>query len=344
MKNNILSYLKIRLQKSAKAVMYMTIIAVIITAIYTYGEHSYQLPQYNENFTEWIGTRTIYRSLIATSATVMICACYIAAVMNFSTFMKRRNLDCYYALPLSRRAIGTVHYLVGLINVVCIFTASYITNIVTMLMANGNFRYIYLLPYYFVSLLIGAIIYSVLVFVFNEGTSVVDGIIYMICYTFAPMVLCTALLELTSLGREYLFSELSTSLLFGLLLSVTEVFENAVEVKQDIFTSHLGAEHIIAWSVIWLIIGVAAAVGFFLRFGKRRPELTEDVSESYFGYKVIIPYMAAMIMLSFDSFDLLTLIFIEVAAFVGYTIYRRGFKYKKQDIITLAALVICEFF
>ena len=343
MKNNILSYFKIHLRKSARAIMYMTVIAIVITAISTYGSHSYQMSHYDKDFFEYIGEKTIYRAQLSVASVVMIVASYIAAVRSFSCFMKRRNLDCFYSLPLPRRAIGGVHYAVGIIEMFSIFTASYLTNVITMLMDRGEFNYIYLLPHYFLSLLFGVIMYSVLVFAFNEGTSVADGIIYMVAYTFVMTLLCGALRGLNSIPYDPILSEISTSMLFGGITSMTSVFENAIECDTVIFTSFLTREHIIFWSIVWTVIGIAAAVGFFLKFGKRRPEMTEDISESYFGYKVLIPYTAATLMLAIDSGELLTYIFIELAALIGYTIYRRGFKYKRQDIIVLLALIIFAF-
>lgn len=88
---------------------------------------------------------------------------------------------------------------------------------------------------------------------------------------------------------------------------------------------------------MWIIVGVACAIGLIYYFGKRRTEKTEEVSNSPFGYMTLIPVYALLCLICIEGdliFSLLTL----VAAFIGYTIYRRGFRYKPSDIAILVIL------
>jgi hypothetical protein len=89
------------------------------------------------------------------------------------------------------------------------------------------------------------------------------------------------------------------------------------------------------------LIGIASGVGFFLSFGKRRMEKTEEISDSFFGYRVLIPYFAVTGIIGLGTFPMW--VAFEVLALIGYTIYRRGLRYKLSDIITLIALGILLF-
>ena len=73
-------------------------------------------------------------------------------------------------------------------------------------------------------------------------------------------------------------------------------------------------------------------------------EKTEEISDSYFGFRTLIPIYAisAMILSESSNYIILWVIF-ELLTFIGYTIYRRGFHYKKSDVITMCMLLIFLF-
>ena len=99
----------------------------------------------------------------------------------------------------------------------------------------------------------------------------------------------------------------------------------------------------IAFFIFWVVAGIASTVGFLTTFGKRRMERTEEISDSYFGYRVLIPTYAVSGMIVFAVLDALSWIIIEILAFLGYTIYRRGFHYRRSDIIILLSLIVFLF-
>ena len=69
---------------------------------------------------------TDYKSTLFIPVLFMCIFAYVLPIFEFSFFKKRINLDCAYALPISRRAMGTAHYLSGLIILLGGYTASYI--------------------------------------------------------------------------------------------------------------------------------------------------------------------------------------------------------------------------
>jgi len=73
---------------------------------------------------------------------------------------------------------------------------------------------------------------------------------------------------------------------------------------------------------------------FDLTFGKRRTEKAEDISVSPFGYISMIPLYAILTVI-YDIYVYL-LIILTIATIVGYTIFRRGFKYKVSDYVVMA--------
>ena len=90
--------------------------------------------------------------------------------------------------------------------------------------------------------------------------------------------------------------------------------------------------------------GVVSVLGFFFTFGKRRMEKTGEISNSFFGFRTLIPIYAVSTMLYWSIAEnvsfAITWAVIEVLVLIAYAIYRRGFHYKKSDIIILCALAI----
>ena len=76
---------------------------------------------------------------------------------------------------------------------------------------------------------------------------------------------------------------------------------------------------------------------FDLTFGKRRTEKAEDISDSPFGYVSMIPLYAILTVI-YDIY-VYSLIILTIATIVGYTIFRRGIKYKVVDYIVMGIML-----
>ena len=83
---------------------------------------------------------------------------------------------------------------------------------------------------------------------------------------------------------------------------------------------------------VWGAIGIAAAVGYFVTFVKKGAEKAGEISNSWFGYKLLIPLYGYSLLLQYDSLDFMT-VAICILMVIGYVVYRRGFKLKLSDII-----------
>ena len=137
------------------------------------------------------------------------------------------------------------------------------------------------------------------------------------------------------------------SFVFSPLIVISEVFADRVE-EFGYYTHTLFWEDdaLIFWFIFWLVVGIAAMIAFFKTFGKRRMEKTEEISDSWFGYRILVPVYAVAGMLGFGSSGLGSIVvevIIVILALLGYAIYRRGFHYKKSEIIILSLLLIFLF-
>lgn len=345
-------YFKAKLKDSARVILYLCVIAMVLTLIIgTEPVRHQEYPMYDE-FGNDAGYYDSYESMLYLPVTILCVTAAITPIWMFSTFMKRRSLDCYYSLPISRKALGIIHYLVGLITVAITFTVSYLINFLSMLVIGGdNFAYTPLIAHYFICLTLGAVIYTVFVFAFCEGTTNSDGVIFMLLYTLALALLVLAFYAIAQKigiydeGVSYVYSSSNAgyAIIFGPVKALTAVYRALVEKDSVWLESAVCDEYVrgaILWGCVWLALAIAAFAGFILRFGKRRTEATEEICSSPFGYKVLIPYFAVCAMCAFIDSGIASWVVMEVLAVVGYTIYRRGFRYKRSDIAVLIALLL----
>jgi len=175
-----------------------------------------------------------------------------------------------------------------------------------------------------------------MVFVFNEANSTSDGIWFMLLYSFVFILVIEAAVSIFSdeIAATYGF------VTWGTIDSMTTSYQYLTDMETyEMVLFWDRAEYVISF-IFWIVLGIAAFVGFFFTFGKRRMEKCEEISDSFFGFRVLIPVYAVSGMIVFPaSISIVFWFIIEILAVLGYTIYRRGFRYKKSDLIIIASLL-----
>ena len=320
------SYFSAHVRSNFKPLIYIVISVLVLSFIMGM---SYQPQTFNDD----------YNSTLYIPVLFMCVLCYIVPVMEFSFFKKRRNLDCAYALPISRKAMGLTHYISGAITVIGVFTLSYLQNLI-LLLARGveYFNFPPMIAHYFLCVVLGLALYSIMVFVFNEANTKGDGIWFMLLWTFAIANVMLAVCEIVD--NDYALEYGDCAIPWGVIGSMTTSYQYIVQMGNLKFAYFWERPECFVWFFVWCAIGIAAAVGFFLSFGKRRMERTEEISDSFFGYRILIPVYAVSGMLTFTENAPILWVIIEILALLGYTIYRRGFHYKTSDIIILLSMIL----
>jgi len=336
---NMKAYFRSHMRENMKTFAFILTVVFALTVLIGFNGPLRQYSVYNDEQLYRKG----YESMLNLPVNFMRFLAYILPVMEFSFFKKRINLDCAYSMPISRRAMGVVHYLSGLITLFSAFTVSYLLNFAFLLsLGSEYFNFLPMLAHYILCLIIGFAMYSIMVFVFNEANTKGDGIWFMFLYTFVFGFVVMALTLI--MNNPDMFEHADASILWYALSTINDSYEYLVEMKSESMSFWWQMPQFVFWLVFGVVVGIASAVGFFLTFGKKRTEKTGEVSDSFFGYRVLIPVYAisSMLVISiFDSFILWGII--ELLTLVGYTLYRRGFHYKKSDIEILCLLVIFLF-
>lgn len=270
----------------------------------------------------------------------------IIPILELSGFKNRRNLDTLYFFPINREKMAIAHYISGFFQVTVIYTATYVSGFVFLASQTDFFALGYMIPYYFLSLLLGLVIYSVFMFIFTQANSVADGVLFCLLWIFVISFVGHTLLDVIypaidgedMIGIQGVWRSASRLADWGIVYKpindLTILYQDAIEINNPAaWNSYIPRIRENSYMFfVWGVIGLAAAVGFIISFARKGAEKAGEISNSWFGYKLLIPVYGYCIM--FQSISIFITI---VMMIIGYIIYRRGFKFKKSDIILTAA-------
>lgn len=266
--------------------------------------------------------------------------CYVAPAMSYSFKMDKRSVDCYYALPLKKTKLYFIKTMVGLLRVLIPFTAAFWTMfLVYMVRPDNPYQMAWFVPAYFGALFFGVCLYGYNAFAFTRANSTPDGIVFMIVYSFVMVLV--AFVSFT-LSKGELFH--------------AKYLLNFVAQWDGIFYAIYMEEMMLGQSIMnmemnfmnFLMPLLRGAAGYALLFSLLRYEKAEDsqqVCESWFGYKTLIPICATTIiglvigLLIEVSLTVSVILFVmmSVVAFVLTIVWRRKFTFGGKGWIVLGS-------
>ena len=278
-----------------------------------------------------------YDSLISAPTIVLAVLCVAVPVMQFSYRMKGRDIDLWYSLPVTREKLTFVRTLGGLMLIFVPYTLSYWLGFVIVLLRENYFA-LYGYPlYYLVPLPLGALLFGVYSFLYTRASSIGDGLVCMAGWTFAlmlPFAFLSVRFPRLDLPRSFSVWQLSP---FGLLSWAADYF------NEFICADALPALLPLAWTIpLTVLEGAGAYAGLFLTARRHRAENGGQLSSSLWCYRVLVPLYVFILASSLSANAIGTQLaciagaFLLVGGFICFVVYRRSFRLKTSDIITLA--------
>ena len=328
-------YLQYRLKQSTLRTIVFTVLSVMVCLIMTSEVSSSTVHE---------GYRTTGLYMLAT---VLGIICTLIPVLELSVFKTRRNLDTLYFFPIKRTKMALAHYLSGAIQIFTVYTVSFVSVWIYLLATTDCFRLGYMPLYYLFSLLLGGVMYSIFTFLFSEGNTVADGILFCALWVFVANLVMDVFHSyvLSAVLDRKVWLELDSLSEWGVVYApinnLTVIFQKLIEVNRalngDYANRYMGQMYMF---FVWGAVGIAAAFGFFFNFKRKGAQNAGEISDSPFGYKLLIPvYGYGLLLLNDTGLDILSVI-IFALMLVGYFIYRRSFKIKTRDIIFIACGII----
>ena len=278
-----------------------------------------------------------YDSLISAPTIVLAMLCVAVPVMQFSYRMKGRDIDLWYSLPVTREKLTFVRTLGGLMLIFVPYTLSYWLGFVIVLLRKNYFA-LYGYPlYYLAALPLGALLFGIYSFLYTRANSIGDGLVCMAGWTFAlmlPFAFLSVRFPRLALPRSFSVWQLSP---FGLLSWAADYF------NEFICADALPALLPLAWTIpLTVLEGAGAYAGLFLTARRHRAENGGQLSSSLWCYRVLVPLYVFILASSLSVDALGTQLaciagaFLLVGGFICFVVYRRSFRLKTSDFITLA--------
>ena len=330
----MMKYLWHEIKKNLSAIL---IITGICTLIYTITVSTMTMSQ-TYTYDNWQGqtvtTTTIYDPGFSLIATALGLLCFFAPVFVFSFKMDKRAVDCYYALPLKKEKLYLARVLLGLVLIIVPFTVAYWIGFLALALREGNpYNMGYYVPAYFGMLLFAVLLFGFNAFFFTRGNKVQDGIGFMLCY--AGVLAYVAFWVCGFFGVKFT-DELSSFVLT--LASPAGMIWFDVNMGSLITgnTSFSG----VTWSpwmfITPILMGAAGYFGLFFGVRFEKAENAEQVSDSWFGYKTLIPLITALgLGIIGEELGILVFALIAVGNIIATVMYKRSFKLETWDWIRI---------
>lgn len=260
----------------------------------------------------------------------LLALCFLSPVLVFSFKMNKRGVDGFYALPLKREKLYFAKTLTGLALVLVPFTVAYWSGFFTLLCReNTLYQTAWYLPAYFGAVGYGVLLFGFNSFAFTRANKVSDGVAFMLGYAFLFSLIASYLEYLKLLDLN--IREMESFLSFGGMMN----FCDAMESRVCGYTVDFSALSI----VVPLVLGCAGYALLFLLLRYEKGENAEQISESPFGYKALIPlYLAFAI--GCGGLDELTFAAYAVAAVVATIVYRRKFRFSWRWWVMLGGALV----
>lgn len=282
-----------------------------------------------------------------TTGEFMLCVfAFLMPRFEFVQFKSRNHLDLWYQIPLARRTLGYIHAINGAIQIVVSFTLGYFCAIARLCYYTSRVDVLATTGYFCITLVSALLMYGTFLFVYDRANTNKDGIIFQIAYLLVFEVIFLAFVAIISTnesGYETAVAMMSGSV--GVSTPVT-YFSECLNTEiidalgKTSYSRYLLDSYHVGMIVIMMIVDLAATVGFFFAFGKKPAYKAEEVSDSWFGYKTLIPIFAASLIILEGRYAAYAITPLLIGCYVAYVIYRRSPKIKRNDIFVMAGLLL----
>ena len=301
-----------------------------------------------------------YDSGLACYAVLLCVLCTVVPVMQFSYRMKQRSVDLWYSLPITRKQLVLVRTLAGLLLVFVPFTIAYWPGVAIVAMRCNelassvrgfHFQYIHYLSCFAQMLLLGTCLFGVNAFLFTRGNSMFDGIFFILGWAILVPLFVVVLnddfaFDFYWQGASGRQTWVNSSLFFTYFFTYSPVAWTGVAFEKLITVGAFfdNEFHFMVTSILGVLEGAAAYLALFLLADKDKSENVGQISSSRMGYKVLLPALEAgviaLIIVSvgwgwFDWNTVFYLVLVALCALAFYFAYRRSFRLKLSDILSV---------
>lgn len=276
------------------------------------------------------GMLTLFTAMIGILAVLI-------SIFEFSFKMNKNTIDAYYSLPIKKDKFFLTKFIVGLFEILIPFTIAYFVMVIFVQFKENEYATLYFFLYYIEIVLAGTLFYSIISFIYTKANTIFDGLILLLFYTFLGGILAfniESIIQATG-NKEWIYA--SNYYIFSQLSTIGGV-NNDLLAHYSPFSSYELA-NFITTNVITTVLGILCFYLLIFKNSKEKAENASDLTESYCGYKSMLPIYIVMLLIAFHDYIFEAILIVAFSIF-GYFIYNRSFKLSKGKLISYASSVV----
>lgn len=282
----------------------------------------------------------------------------LVPIVEFEGFINKRNLDTLYSMPISRKSLMTAHTISAFAQMAIPFWVVNLFWYFYRIFGNSCYRQDMVWLTIGLTFALCLVTLACAEFFFLNGNSVWDGVILVgmgVISYFAVMVILGVIIRSGISTVVKTFMSLPALLLF---IATNDEISMRYYVQGEWHNESTSdwisefTEKVSVSLILWAVLAVVMMVASYRIFTRRRAETAEGISDGWLGYKLMMPLYSVAAMLfcsiliggegmSAEAIGFKLVFFVIVV--LGYVVYRRGFKFKKSDLIFLAVLLVASF-
>lgn len=271
-------------------------------------------------------------------ALILAALCTAVPVMQFSYRMKKRSVDLWYALPVTRRALTFVRFAGGLALVLVPYAVSYWAGFAVIACRDNLFHLQYYVALFFASLPVAVLLLGTNAFLFTRANRVGDGIFFLLAWAFLLAMPAQYFNYFSFRGMPGVLKNLTNYSTYSPLGWLFGGFSSAAR------TGEVVIQHPAVVFALWGVLGAGAVFGLFFTAKGHPAENAGQISDTWFGYRTLIPaYLFCIMSWAFASSAsvsaaaamVVTLVLVAAAGLVAYFAYRRSFRLHLCDVLSL---------
>lgn len=267
---------------------------------------------------------------------VFIAICLLAYSLPLYLFrflMKRSSNDLYLSLPIERKRLFYVHYLIGLIYLTAV---SFLLLIIFCVFNGLSFfdalqaEYVNVIVYFILNcgfILLGCFLYTFFTYLTVRCHTLADAmamgiiytllpiVIYISCVTFGERVINETLVSVINIiSEESLFADFLDSM--TVILSIPAQMQHWLLLLSPEWSGVSSFEILCFSGVIWFVFAIGCFNGAQKAFVRLRSEQCGQVSDAFFTYPLLIPLITFFLLVGLQHKQIITITTLVIA--LGY--------------------------
>ncbi len=263
--------------------------------------------------------------------------------MNYR--MNTRSCDMYYSLPITRRKLFAINFLLGFAVITAAYTIAFFLGFFVALGRIDHIIHVHYLWLYLALIIPTFSVYALSTFFFTRATCTRDGVVFILM-SILPAAFITQAIANAANFFGYVGRMIYTDAFFP-FSTITWIIDSFTHIVNLGTTKALDLETIsfAASTVFFTLAATAATVWMFYSEKTAKSENCGQISSSPFGYRSMIPILAIssyLIAAAMDEIILAVPIFglVFVASYALEALYKRTLKIGWKSFIFLVAYLL----